>query len=392
MKKLLLLISITFSIQANAQWVQQTSGTSVNLSSIFFPTPVKGYSLQDDGLMNKTSNGGSNWGIASTYQSMVGQLFFTSADTGFATSASGVRKTVNGGISWQNNFPDSVNILSIHFPTSNIGYALGTNLTYDTLYIYKTINGGNSWFSVYTQLSSGYPTYVFFTDPSTGFISLSDGIYKTTDGGVTLTKKSIATIINCIHFPSANVGYAVGDSLFKTVDAGETWTIQANPNSALFFSTYFLNDNYGYACGGNNWNSGLIEKTVDGGVNWTIDLSSIQIIHSLSFPNSNTGYACGTGGVIYKLTTSNGITEALDATTLTLSPNPVSNQLTVSSQKATLKEIKIMNSLGQCMLTSTPLGGGSEGHVDMSSLANGIYFVQLTDENKNVINKKIIKE
>ena len=51
-----------------------------------------------------------------------------------------------------------------------------------------------------------------------------------------------------------------------------------------------------------------------------------------------------------------------------------------------------MNSLGQCMLTSTPLGGGREGLVDMSSLANGIYFVQLTDENKNVINKKVIKE
>ena len=95
---------------------------------------------------------------------------------------------------------------------------------------------------------------------------------------------------------------------------------------------------------------------------------------------------------LVKLNSQVGINETTDATTLTLSPNPVSNLLTVSCQKATIKEIKIMNSLGQCMLTSTPLGGGREGLVDMSSLANGIYFVQLTDENKNVINKKIIKE
>jgi Secretion system C-terminal sorting domain len=78
---------------------------------------------------------------------------------------------------------------------------------------------------------------------------------------------------------------------------------------------------------------------------------------------------------------------------LTISPNPFTDQTIITftkEQKNTT--IKVMNVLGECVLTSLPLRGGLEGLLDLSSLSRGIYFVRIEDENKNVVNKKIIKE
>jgi len=41
-------------------------------------------------------------------------------------------------------------------------------------------------------------------------------------------------------------------------------------------------------------------------------------------------------------------------------------------------------------LQSPPLRGGREGLLDMSPFAKGIYFLQITDANKNTFNKKIV--
>ena len=49
-----------------------------------------------------------------------------------------------------------------------------------------------------------------------------------------------------------------------------------------------------------------------------------------------------------------------------------------------------MNVLGECIQQLTT--NNKQLILDMSSLAKGIYFVRIEDENRNVVNKKIIKE
>ena len=393
MKKLLLLVSIAFSIQANAQWVQQNSTTTNFLMSIHFPSTSVGYSLAETGYLYKTTNGGTNWNMVGSHQDMWGQVYFTSIDTGFVTGARGVLKTVNGGLTWVDNFSDSIYTNSLSFVTSDIGYVTGININGDSTLVYKTTNAGATWSRVSSIYTFMGVQAIYFINASTGFLnSYGDALYKTVDGGLTWIPKSTVSTLYSFSFPSPLIGYAVGDfDLLKTTDGGETWNVLTNTNPQALYSVFFTSNTTGYIVGGDGFSSGAIEKTIDGGATWSVDLGIAQTFNSVHFPNANYGYACGTAGTIYKLTTTVDITETPDATTLTLSPNPVSNQLTVTSQKATIKEIKIMNSLGEEM-KNWNLGMGNEksATVDVSGIAKGIYFIQLTDENKNSINKKII--
>ena len=60
------------------------------------------------------------------------------------------------------------------------------------------------------------------------------------------------------------------------------------------------------------------------------------------------------------------------------------------SEQLAIKEIKIFNPIGECVYQSEIKNPKSE--INISQLTSGIYFIQITDENKNIINRKIIKE
>lgn len=49
-----------------------------------------------------------------------------------------------------------------------------------------------------------------------------------------------------------------------------------------------------------------------------------------------------------------------------------------------------MDVVGNCIQQLT--ANGKQLNLDMSGYAKGIYFIQITDENKNTTNKKIIVE
>jgi len=87
-----------------------------------------------------------------------------------------------------------------------------------------------------------------------------------------------------------------------------------------------------------------------------------------------------------------GINEYDKSENVTISPNPLITTATIrfsGEQKNTT--IKIMNTLGECVLTSPPLRGGREGLLDLSNLSKGIYFLQINND-KGTVNKKLIKQ
>ncbi len=86
-----------------------------------------------------------------------------------------------------------------------------------------------------------------------------------------------------------------------------------------------------------------------------------------------------------------GITTIADSDNdFSISPNPLSTETTVtfSNNKAVNRTIKITNDLGEVILQSTITNRQST--INMSGFADGIYFVEITDNNKNSVNKKII--
>src|SRR4030095_10318514 len=66
---------------------------------------------------------------------------------------------------------------------------------------------------------------------------------------------------------------------------------------------YFLNEDTGFAAGGDGSTTGYIAKTIDGGVNWTsTSFTQSNLLRSIDFVNNDTGYVSGAAGVLLQTT------------------------------------------------------------------------------------------
>ena len=145
------------------------------------------------------------------------------------------------------------------FFTGNTGF--GTN-EYD---IFRSIDGGDSWnMAHHTDL--GITNIAMGNTNNAVFVSAQGGkIYYTNNGGESFdsTKVDDSGIYDA-YFVSENIAYALGDNIWKTIDAGHSWDLVhafSSPSSS-YKTLFFTNEMNGWA----NAGSGLF-KTVDGGIN-----------------------------------------------------------------------------------------------------------------------------
>ena len=87
--------------------------------------------------------------------------------------------------------------------------------------------------------------------------------------------REVGCVLKSLHFPSPNVGYAVGTGakalfVLRTADGGETWKVLVTPDVASKDSTYFrqevffTSENIGFV----TLDDGKILTTTDGGQTW----------------------------------------------------------------------------------------------------------------------------
>ena len=143
---------------------------------------------------------------------------------------------------------------------------------------------------------------VYFINDSTGFVVGDSGvILKTNNGGLNWLSQNIGTSIYLfsVFFTDQNTGYTAGPSLFKTTDAGTTWSPVVTPATGHLKSIYFINPDTGVVVGqpGQFYSLPNILVTNDGGVNW----ASQQVggnLTSVCFSNNISVYAVGWGSTI----------------------------------------------------------------------------------------------
>jgi photosystem II stability/assembly factor-like uncharacterized protein len=386
MKKRILFLycALIFIPEVNAQWNQQVSGSSNYLDHIFFPTTLVGYVTNGSGGLIKTTNGGSNWNNVSGVSGVYGALWFTSIDTGYVAGTGGMLKTTNGGTTWIDNFVDNVSVIGgICFLTRDIGFCVGLNMSGDTAILFKTVNAGNSWNKIGKFYTFGNPENIVFTSLTTGFVVTNgDALFKTIDGGVNWVSVFSDLGLNNIFFPSPSIGYLVSYSdIYKSIDGGDTWNVQVNPNPSAFYSIYFTDNNNGYAAGGDGFSTGVIVKTTDGGINWTLSLTNSYTYRTLHFPSSSTGYACGSGGAIFRLSNATGIETSRMVSSLKLYPNPSNGIFTMEGLKAQKNStVFVCDVLGNNIIQEK-IGSRDENFkIDISSQAKGIYYVKLESD------------
>jgi len=338
-----LLLTLLLVSAAGAGWVQQPSGTTANLRSLCFINAQTGWVAGDTNFILRTTDGGANWErrVVDPAVRAYYPIRFRDALLGFAGAGDRLYRSSDGGATWQ-LLPQTLlgyTLFNLVLTTSQKGWLVcsmiaagdgGMGFLYqttdggqtwalkdssssfmycdiafaDTLfgmvttdnhavfnliargYMKRTTNGGATWDTVnngsgYGKLRFGGPNYAWRSWHT--FIpggSHYYGVHKTTDRGGSWS--SIWNGYSAFAIPDSLKGWILGaqDTLFKTRDAGATWSWQILPGSYLndLFFTDSLN---GWIVGYN----GLILHTTDGGSGvWENPQGSFQPLTSnLSF-------------------------------------------------------------------------------------------------------------
>ena len=286
--------TILKTINGGTNWNPLTSSTTNDLYSVSFPSVNIGYVVGRFETIRKTTNGGTTWILKNiginNYNIHFSDVFFINnlvgcaVGNGYNGNTNGyIVRTADGGENWTIISSGSVPSNSIYFSSSNIGYVVGNNGSWS-----KTTDGGLNWV-LQSQISISYGVHpdlasVYFLNDNLGYAagcSYSSGTYnyviaKTTNGGTnwttqTFSGSSSAYNFYSIFFPSQDTGYVVGagyltGEIMKTYNSSSDWSLQhCNFNTGLL-STYFTDNNTGYAVG----TGGIILKTTNGGCNISI--------------------------------------------------------------------------------------------------------------------------
>jgi len=407
-----------------AQWYQQNSETTKNLTAVTFIDDNSGFAVGDSGIILHTTNAGAIWEQQTSGTIPLNDVFFNNANKGWIIGSSWWPRFVNillhttdGGPNWIEQILDtSFSLNSIFFLNENIGWIAGA-IYADSGYndntfpiILKTTNGGSNWQlkSVPTSLPYGYYLNdVFFIDANIGFAVGGGGniggaygsIFKTTDGGENWVEQiALSANYKSIAFLDEQNGIAVGrwgysgiPTIVRTTDGGINWSnvFQQWPGGS-FNSVALINSNYAWVVGGFGLSEGTILFSSDNGQNWSPQGEYLSILNDIYFINSSTGWAVGDNGTI--LHTTNGGVSFVDEeqintipTDFLLSqnyPNPFnpSTKIKYSVSQSSKVVLKVFDFLGneiETLINEEKPAGSYELTWVAANLPSGVYFYQL---------------
>ncbi len=298
---LFLIIFQSYFIQA--QWSVQNVGNSQLLRCINFASPTTGWMTGNSGQILKTTNGGNDWSLQNSgTTNPLAQIFSVDTLTVYIASFGGyVLKTTDGGSTWnQIKTGSTSNLDCIFFINKNVGWVAGYNGT-----ILKTTDSGTSW-KILPVTTSTIFTSMFFTDSSHGVLGATQGkLFITTDGGQSWLDKSPGTIdwFFGVDFVSPTTGFVVGgitdqdQAIYKTTDRGITWT-RKSTQSAKFLISVCHSDSL------NVWSAGydgVIMHSTDCGETWVSQNSNVTTeLDWISWGPQSTGYAVGDNGTVLR--------------------------------------------------------------------------------------------
>jgi photosystem II stability/assembly factor-like uncharacterized protein len=196
-------------------------------------------------------------------------LKFFNENTGIITSQlMNVYRTTNGGDNWV-LLGIKINMQQLQKIDSNAIYGCGARYNGNGV-IYRSFNRGETWDSV--GISGGIYTGISFINRHTGWVSAFAGgpvIYRTTNGGVTLTLQSNQAGYGKVFFLPYKVnGEYIGwasnqDGFWKSTNSGVSWSMISNSSLG---DILFINPLIGWQSSGTEY----FARTTNGGYNWQL--------------------------------------------------------------------------------------------------------------------------
>lgn len=406
-------------VDDNIIWAKAYDGASTT------PQNVREYTRSVDGG-NSWTSGPINLGASQSLLS-VSSITAISETTAWVTAYStnsnvvlgGIWKTTNSGATWTkqttalfNNVNDSFTNI-VYFWDENNGFAQGDPES-GYFELYTTTNGGTTWTrvpsaNIPTPLTNEYG-YVHNYDTMGDIIWFGTNkgrIYKSIDKGLNWTVSQTpitdfggTAVSGSYSFKDANNGLLVKKAtnplLYKTTDGGATWTSVSYTGVLGGSDLAYIPDTNTVVTVGSSTTGGTTENYTtysnNNGLAWTKVMSGTQVA-SLKFRNTTTGFGGGfttssTAGGIYKYTGTQLATNQFTiASKLAVWPNPAQNTIQFSGAEVT--EVRVFDLLGKQVL-SQHLNSKTSA-VEVSTLANGMYIVQASDNNGAFSTVKFIK-
>ncbi len=281
------------STDAGHNWLKQ-AWAQPDLLDVDFCNSENGYAVGYEARILHTSDGGSNWNLVFTNGLYLWLEDVSSPSVNFATAVGQggrILNTTDSGVNWTlHQSPTTNNLYGVDFINSQVGFAVGDNGT-----ILHTSDGGLNWELQNSNFPNSTLFEVSFIDENNGvavggdWFSIYSLILKTTDGGENWTQINQNTAQNYLYdvqFISANVLTAINEGIFRSTDAGLTWTLQENGvEGATLISLSFIDEMNGVIVG----DDGIILRTTNGGVTFIQEEQTekipAQFLLSQNYPN-----------------------------------------------------------------------------------------------------------
>lgn len=413
MKKKLVITSILFLIfiqNINAQgWQWIDTGFPVHIFDMSFPPGQSnvGFAVgstlifNGDGIVLKTTDGGSNW-MKISVDTLPGlkAVYFTSLNVGYAGGYQNfLMKTTDGGASWQSIMIDSKlwYFNNIKFYDDNNGVVISYPKS-----VYRTSDGGISWDSTYGVKRSVED--ICYADDTNLFIVGGDQkIYKSTSGGFLWTEVYSGTLLQQFYgvdFLDENYGLVCGDSgkVLVTTDSGTNWTFNTVNNIVSLSDVHIIDAQNSFVVGSPE----QIYKSTNAGSSWISDFNGGANIslYKILFTENHAGLISGSQGKILKNTDYIVPVELTSFTPVEYLleqnfPNPFNPSTTISFVLPEAAEVtlKIYNTLGQKVaeLVNTTLESGRYSYVwRAENFPNGTYIYELRANDFKLFKKMIL--
>ncbi|MBN2610184.1 MAG: T9SS type A sorting domain-containing protein [Bacteroidales bacterium] len=335
------------------------------------------------GRIIKSENLGKNWDSFAIFQGkQLHTLYFCNNDTGIIAGDSGIYRTINSGSSW-----DTV------WTMTEAGYKYGS--------VKQLIFMAKTGFAIGTGSNQhNNPIFDYF-------------LLKSDDYGLTwVTEKTFQYPLNDIYFLNEDTGFIATESastiILKTIDGGSTWNeIQVSQYFNSVNSIHFSSDNIGFAAGAPSAfipeapTSFFIAKTANGGDTWeSLDTTGIPL-NSIYYINDSIGFVTGRFNLIMKSAGNiAGLPEdypwylagagdyiendEYDKSPIKIFPNPSDGIIYVqlNNPEIKIKSIDIVSITGQITEIASQLQDNNLITLDLSYLSPGIYLLRINCPNR----------
>lgn len=222
-------------------WVDSTAGWIVGSQS---------KNGTQSALLLQTTDAGKSWhhhilGVASRLNGVM----FSDRKVGWAVGPTVIVNTTDAGQSWNVRYLSKSNdtLWSIAGLDAERAVAVG-----DAGTIVYTVDGGNTWKLISTELNTGFLRVRFFGN--SGWIVGWDGtLLRTRDGGSTWERVSVAPSKAFTDiYVNGKTGWLIGleGTIFRSTDDGGTWQQYKSPTSNDLLKLFFLDPRTGWAVGG----------------------------------------------------------------------------------------------------------------------------------------------